>query len=387
MKIIYFVTLLFFQVACSDKGRGGGTVESGLGTSLPSVTLTKIASGLTNPVQVVSARDGSGRLFVVEKQGVVKVVTGGVVSPTPYLSIVDKVNSSGSEQGLLSLAFSPDFKTKRTFYVHYTSKNGIGNSAIEKYSLTANTDIVDPASAQSVLNVIQPFTNHNGGQLAFGPDGFLYIGMGDGGGSGDPQNNAQNRSSLLGKILRIDVESTPSGYQIPASNISGNEVWSFGLRNPWRFSFDRGTGSLYIADVGQNNFEEINVQTAASLGGINYGWPIMEGLHCFREENCNQEGLTLPVFEYPLTEGNCSIIGGFVYRGFEIQSLQGTYIYGDFCSGRIWGIQQTSSGPLNQLLLDTTLAISSFGEDEQGNLYVVDFNNGDLYKITLPALN
>jgi glucose/arabinose dehydrogenase len=387
MKIIYLVTLLFLYVACSDSGRGGGTVESGIETTIPPITLNKVATGFINPVQVLPANDGTGRLFVVEKRGVIKIFSGGVVLPTPFLSIIDKVNSAGSEQGLLSVAFSPDFESKKTFYIHYTSKVGIGNTAIEKMNLESTSTNADPNSAQNVLTVAQPFTNHNGGQLAFGPDGFLYIGLGDGGGGGDPQNNAQNRSSLLGKILRIDVESTPSGYQIPSSNISGNEVWSFGFRNPWRFSFDRGTGSLFIADVGEENFEEINVQTAASPGGINYGWPIMEGLHCFREDNCNQEGLTLPILEYTHADGNCSITGGFVYRGAEIQSLQGVYLYGDYCSGRIWGLRQTPSGLINQLLLDTTFAISSFGEDEQGNLYVVDFNKGDLYKVALPALN
>lgn len=387
MKIIYLVTLLFLFVACSDNGRGGGTVESGIETTIPPITLNKVASGFVNPLQVVSAKDGTGRLFVVEKRGVVKVVKDGVVSATPFLSIVDKVNSSGSEQGLLSIVFSPDFGTKKTFYIHYTSNVGIGNTAIEKISLDATSTNADPNSAQTVLTVTQPFTNHNGGQLAFGPDGFLYIGLGDGGGGGDPQNNAQNRSSLLGKILRIDVESSPSGYQIPASNISGNEVWSFGFRNPWRFSFDRGTGSLFIADVGEENYEEISVQPASSPGGINYGWPIMEGQHCFREEECNQDGLTFPIFEYTHAEGNCSITGGFVYRGTEIQALQGVYLYGDYCSGRIWGLRQTPSGIINQLLLDTTFAISSFGEDEQGNLYVVDFNNGELYRVALPALN
>lgn len=385
-----FLVMLFILLSCSDKGRGGGTVESGIQPIEPiptSITLSLVASGFVNPVQVLHAGDGTGRLFVVEKRGIVKIVNGSVVSPTPLLSIEDLVNSSGGEQGLLSIAFSPNFETNRTLYVHYTGNEGIGNSVIQKMSVLAATNTVDTTSVQTLLTVTQPFANHNGGQLQFGPDGMLYIGLGDGGGSGDPFNNAQNKNSFLGKILRIDVESVTSGYQLPTGNPFGNEVWVYGLRNPWRFSFDRSTGTLYIGDVGQDGFEEIDIRPASASTGTNYGWPIMEGNHCFQDQNCNQEGLTLPAFEYALENGNCALIGGFVYRGTEIAQLQGVYVYGDFCSGRIWGLRQTSSGVVNQLLIDTNFTISSFGEDERGNLYVVDFNGGNVYKILSSSLN
>lgn len=385
MKIILAWLLIFLLQGCSDDETNGGVSTSGIEVSIPAITTKKFASGFNSPVQITHAGDGSKRLFVLEKQGAIKVIMNGVVLETPFVDISNKVNANGGEQGLLGIAFPPQFVSKRHFYLHYTSRRNIGDSVIERMSLTENGETADPSSAQNLLTVVQPFPNHNGGQLAFGPDGYLYIGLGDGGGNGDPFNNAQNLSSLLGKILRIDVESGGNGYRIPSGNTLGNEIWAYGLRNPWRFSFDKETGDLYIADVGQNQFEELNVQDKNASSGANYGWKLMEGSHCFNSETCSQTGLTMPVHEYAHSDQNCSIIGGHVYRGNQYPLLRGVYIYGDLCSGRIWGIRQTLQGTWeNKLILDTDFFISSFGEDEEGNIYLADFRSGDIHQIVLP---
>jgi len=359
---------------------------------IPQISLVRIASGLTQPVHITHAGDGSGRLFVVEKPGVIKIIRNGVLEATPFLNISGIVKSSGGEQGLLSVAFPPNFAVNHRFYVDYTAFQGaIGDTVVARYRLGADPDIADPSTAEQLLIVEQPFENHNGGQLAFGPDGFLYIGKGDGGGGGDPQNNGQSPGTLLGKMLRIDVESQPGSYTIPPGNPFVNvpgflpEIWAVGLRNPWRFSFDRDIGDLYIADVGESSFEEVDQQSVSSTGGENYGWNIMEGLHCFLAEGCNQTGLVLPVGEFSHADGQCSVTGGFVYRGRKFPGLRGTYIYGDLCSGRIWGLRKEGDLWTNRLLLDTLLTISTFGEDEEGNLYVADIAAGDIYEITVPA--
>ena len=292
-----------------------------------SISLTKAVSGLSAPVHVTHAGDGSGRLFIVEQTGQIRIVRNGILEPAPFLNISDRV-LFGGERGLLSVAFPAGFAQKGYFYVNYTQNlNPVGATIVSRFFITANPDIADPASEQILLTIAQPFANHNGGQLAFSPiDGFLYIGMGDGGSGGDPSNFAQNHAVLLGKMIRIDVETPvtfPATYNIPASNPftqnqgSLPEIWSLGLRNPFRFSFDRLTGDLYIGDVGQNRFEEIDFRPAASLGGENYGWDIMEGLSCFNEldfnnplANCNQVGLTLPVVVYEHGQGDCSVTGG-----------------------------------------------------------------------------
>jgi glucose/arabinose dehydrogenase len=294
------------------------------------------------------------------------------------------VQSTGGEQGLLSVAFPPDFITRQYFYVDYTGLAGVvGDTVVARYCVTANPDIAGSSGAVTLLNVSQPFANHNGGQLAFGPDGFLYVALGDGGSAGDPFNNAQNLATNLGKILRLDTENGVLPYAIPPGNPFGSEIWAYGLRNPWRFSFDRANGDLYIADVGQNLIEEVNFQPAVSTGGENYGWKIMEGTSCFTNPACDRSGLTLPVAEFSHADGNCSVTGGFVYRGSQYPALQGTYLYADFCSGRIWGLKRNGATWENLLLLDTTLLISSFGEDEAGNLYLTDLGAGDIYKIDL----
>jgi glucose/arabinose dehydrogenase len=352
----------------------------------PAVALEEVATGFDLPVHVTHAGDGTGRLFVVEQRGSIRLIVDGERLATPFLDIRDRV-TFGGERGLLSVAFPPGFEELGHFYVNYTAT--VDNqlmTRISRFQVGSSPNQADPESEQIVLTIDQFAGNHNGGQIAFGPDGYLFIGMGDGGGSGDPQNHGQRPETLLGAMLRIDVESgSPLTYTIPVDNpfmadsVAAAEVWSYGLRNPWRFSFDRQTGDLYIADVGQGAWEEINVQSASSQGGENYGWNIMEGTHCYNAATCDQTGLTLPVWEYGRSEGQ-SITGGFVYRGSAQPSLQGIYFYGDYLSGRLWGLQQVHGAWQNQLFLETNKNISSFGEDETGELYLVDYS-GAIYRL------
>lgn len=356
-------------------------------SELPSLLLASPITGLTQPVSITHAGDGSGRIFVVEQSGRIRIIRNGTLSSTPFLNLSSRI-STGGERGLLGLAFPPGFATRQHFYVNYT--NPAGNIVIARYQVSVgNADLADSNTEQVVLVVPHPtFANHNGGQLAFSSrDGFLYIGTGDGGSGGDPNNRAQNGNDLLGKILRIDVETgNPATYTVPASNpFVGTtgflpEIWALGLRNPWRFSFDRQTNDLFVADVGQSNFEEVNFQPASSAGGENYGWRMMEGLHCFNPINCSSTGLTLPVTEYNHSLG-CSITGGYVYRGATYPRMQGLFFYGDFCTGRIWGLRQETGIWRATELLDTNIGISTFGEDEQGNLYVANYNNGTIFSV------
>lgn len=352
------------------------------------LTLTPLATGLENPTDITNAGDGSDRIFVVEQGGRIQIIQNGALLATPFLDISNRV-STGGERGLLGIAFPPNYASKGYFYANYT--NLAGDTVISRYRLTDNPNIANPDTEEIILTIQQPFANHNGGQLAFGPDGYLYIGMGDGGGGGDPLNNAQNPQSLLGKILRIDVESGVAPYVIPDSNpfVSANdpnnayrdEIWALGLRNPWRFSFDRITGDLYIADVGQNAYEEIDFQPASSPGGENYGWNIMEGSSRYNNNPSNLTGLVLPVAEYDHSQGE-SVTGGIVYRSSLEPNLQGVYLYGDFINGQIWGLRPNSTGWENTLVLDTPYGISTFGEDQAGNLYVADYFNGGIYSIS-----
>lgn len=338
------------------------------------ISFNLLAPGFSSPVHVTNAGDGSGRLFVVEKGGVIKIIKNGTVLQAPFLDIGPKINTAG-ERGLLSMAFPPNAGTKTCFYVYYV--NTAGNITVSRFPISSDPDLADPTKEEILLTVDHPpqNSNHNDGQVAFGGDGQLYIGTGDGGGSGDPLNNAQNASSNLGKMLRIDVEAGPGPYT--------PQIWASGLRNPFRFSFDTLTKDLYIADVGQGRYEEIDFQPASSAGGDNYGWRIMEGMHCFNPPNCSQTGLTLPVAEYDHSQG-CAITGGHVYRGPANTLLDGKYLYGDFCSGKIWGLANTPNGWQSMILSDTTFAITSFGLDEDGNIYVADFNGGGIYLITAP---
>jgi len=348
------------------------------------VNLRPVVEGLERPVVVAHAGDGSGRLFIVQQGGEILVFDGTQLLPGPFLDLSSSV-SSGNEQGLLGLAFHPSYETNGLFYVNLTDL--AGDTQILRFTVSADPNVANPGSAVPLLAVDQPFANHNGGQLAFGPDGKLWIGLGDGGSAGDPGNRAQSGNTLLGKILRIDVDQGLP-YGIPLDNpfvadpAVRDEIWALGLRNPWRFSIDRLTGDVFIADVGQNAWEEVSFEPAASGGGRNYGWRRMEGAHCFNPAfNCNDGSLVLPILEYSHSLG-CSITGGYRYRGAEMPEHSGTYFYGDFCSGRIWGgIENVETGTWTSTeLLDSELLISTFGEDDRGELYVADLN-GTLYRL------
>jgi uncharacterized protein (TIGR03437 family) len=339
----------------------------------------QVASGIAAPTDIQHAGDGSGRLFLVQQAGLIRILKNGTLLAQPFLDISGRVSCCG-ERGLLGLAFPPGYATSGRFYVNYT--NTAGHSVIAQYSISANPDAANPASEIILLTINQPFANHNGGQIRFGPDGFLYIATGDGGNAGDPQNNGQRLDTLLGKILRVDVESQPGQVRIPPGNPFVNapgargEIWAYGLRNPWRFSFDRANGDLWIGDVGQNLYEEIDYQPAASRGGENYGWRLMEGLHCYNAATCNMQGLTLPVLEYPQTDGACSVTGGFVYRGRGSPGMRGLYLYGDYCNGRIWALERQGPNWVNRLMLASGFLITTFGEDEAGEIYVADARSG-----------
>lgn len=336
-----------------------------------------VTTGLRQPLFVTHGSDGSGRLFVLEQRGAIRIVQSGALLGEPFLDITLKVRAGG-EQGLLGLAFHPAYRSNGRYFVNYTRVPD-GATVVAEYTVSPNPNV--SATRERVLLVVpQPYTNHNGGMVAFGPDGFLYVGLGDGGAGGDPQNRAQNRQELLGKILRIDVTRTGGGlpYAIPPDNpfAAGGgrpEIFAYGLRNPWRFSFDRRTGELWAADVGQHNWEEIDI---VRRGG-NYGWRIMEGNHCFNPpQGCPTDGLIPPVAEYATKDGRCSITGGYVYRGARVPSLVETYVYGDYCSGEIFGLH----GDRSRILLASRLRISSFGEDEAGELYVVGLG-GTVHRI------
>jgi len=341
-----------------------------------------------HPVGIYSASDGSGRLFVLEQRGVIYAFHNqrDVAAADIFLDIRDRVNSAGSEEGLLGLAFHPDFASNGFFYVDYTASNP-RRTVIARFSVaTGDTNVADKTSELVLLEVLQPYSNHNGGQLAFGLDRFLYVALGDGGSAGDPQGNGQNRTTLLGKILRIDVDRSfgALNYGIPSDNpFLGNtlgfreEIYAYGFRNPWRFSFDPETGWLWAADVGQDRVEEIDIVGK----GQNYGWNVMEGNLCFNPSTgCNQTGLTFPIWTYNHTLG-FSVTGGFVYRGSELPELVGSYVYGDFGSGRIWALRYNGvDKPVNTDLLDSSLNISSFGVDEHNELYICDYS-GQIYRL------
>jgi glucose/arabinose dehydrogenase len=357
--------------------------------TFPAIALATVASGLASPVDLADPKDGSGRLFVVEQAGRVRILRNGQLDATPLLDITDRVRCCG-ERGLLGIALPPNFAQKGYFYLNYTT-DALGQlqTRISRFYLTANADIADPDSEQIVLVYDQPYVNHNGGALAFGPDGFLYIGVGDGGSGGDPENRAQNLTDILGKMVRIDVETgSPVTYTIPPTNPFVEranvlpEIWAYGLRNPWRYSFDRQTGDLFIADVGQNAYEEIDFQPAASSGGENYGWRITEGTHCYNPNPCDSAGLTPPIWEYDRSQNDRSVTGGFVYRGAAYPALQGIYLYGDYVSGRIWGLRFDGSGWENRLLLESGRNISSFGQDGAGEVYVID-HAGEILQVVV----
>jgi glucose/arabinose dehydrogenase len=356
-----------------------------------SFKLTPVTAGLQSPVYATYAPDGSDRLFIVEQAGRIRVLKNGQLLAAPFLDIQPLV-VSGGERGLLSVAFHPDFASNGIFVVDYTraSSNAadLGDTVIARYRVTpAGADVANASTGQTLLTVDQPQPNHNGGLVMFGPDGMLYVGMGDGGGGGDegsghaPQGNGQSLTTLLGKMLRIQVDRT-GPYTVPSGNPNLGpgtrpEIWAYGLRNPWRFSFDRATGDMYIGDVGQNAWEEIDVQPAASVGGVNFGWPVWEGSHLYRGGQL--VGDTKPAADYSHAGANCSVTGGYVYRGSGIPSLQGFYFYGDYCSGKLWSLVRLAGQWHASLILDTDFLISSFGEDQVGELYIVDLR-GSVYR-------
>jgi glucose/arabinose dehydrogenase len=349
----------------------------------PTLRVEPLASGLSNPL-FLTAPASDPRLFILEQPGRIRIVENGTLLPTPFLDLVGQI-SSGGERGLLGLAFHPSYATNGFFYVYYTALNG--DLTIERYTVSASPNSANEGSAHVIITAPHSSqTNHNGGMLAFGTDGKLYIGTGDGGGGGDPDENGQDLGTLLGKLLRIDVDAADP-YQIPPDNPfvatagARGEVWALGLRNPWRWAFDRPAGRLHIADVGQSAWEEVNVMPAAT-GGLNYGWDVMEGLHCYEPSSgCGQSGLTLPVLEYGHGEG-CSITGGFVYRGAAIPSLQGTYFYADYCAGWVRSFRYANNAATEQQewAFGALGNILSFGEDADGELYILSAN-GAVYRI------
>ena len=377
------------------------------GTIPNDLQLTQVVDGLSSPVAVKDPGDGSGRLFIVEQGGNIRIWNGSGLLPTPFLSAsnLTSLQTSGFEQGLLGLAFHPNFTSNGYVYVNYTRGSGAGETAVTRFQVsTGNSNVADPMSATDIVVIDQDFSNHNGGDIHFGPDGYLYIGMGDGGSGGDPNNRAQDLGELLGKMLRIDVDGSPApgdelcglvqNYGIPESNPfvdsagACDEIWAYGLRNPWRFSFDRSSGDLIIGDVGQNAWEEIDFQPAGSAGGENYGWRTMEGTHCFNPSSgCNTAGLVLPILEYSHGGGHCSVTGGYRYAISSIPGLQGTYFYADYCSNTIWMADETAPGVWSaQTWTDHGVwNITSFGEDATGNLYVVAAGPGALYRIISPS--
>ncbi|HVO44116.1 MAG TPA: PQQ-dependent sugar dehydrogenase [Aggregatilineales bacterium] len=372
---IVLLTLLIGSIAAPRVARGEMTFQ---------LDLEPVGTGFNLPVYLTNSGDGTGRLFVVEKPGRIMLLKDGKPASTPFLDITALVQSQENERGLLGLAFHPQYRTNGLFFVYYTDLTG--QLTIARYKVSSdNPNVADPKSARLLITVKHLLGNHNGGSILFGPDGYLYFGMGDGGGGGDPYKNGQNTTVMLGKISRIDVDHGDP-YAIPkdnpfASGSGGNrpEIWFYGLRNPWRFSFDRASGDLFIADVGQDLYEEVDFVKAGTPGGLNLGWSIMEGLHCYNADSCAQTGLTLPVVEYSHDLG-CSVIGGYVYRGTKFPKLVGNYFYSDECTARIWALRPDANGKWTstQVFQGKGRLVSSFGQDEAGELYLIDLNGGTI---------
>lgn len=347
------------------------------------VILQPVAEGLVAPLYL-TAPAGDPRLFVVEQPGRIRVIRDGRLLPEPFLDITDKVGYGG-ERGLLGLAFHPRYAANGRFYVDYTDRHG--DTRVERYTARPAADVADRASAHPVLFVAQPYANHNGGDVLFGPDGMLYVGMGDGGSGGDPRGNGQNLGTLLGKLLRLDVDGAEPYASPPDNPFVGRagarpEIWAYGLRNPWRMAFDRTAGLLYIADVGQNLWEEVDVAPAAAKG-LNYGWNRMEGTHCYGIGLCSREGLTLPVLEYGHGDG-CAIVGGFVYRGHAVPALAGQYVYSDYCGGWLRSFRTDGAAAVDRRTwrVPSPGEILSFGEDAAGELYLLAAN-GTVYRLAV----
>jgi len=345
----------------------------------------QVISGLDLPVDIQNAGDGTGRIFIVEKHGQILILQNNQLLPQPFLDIRSEVKSRGTEQGLLGLAFHPHFAQNGLFFVYYIDLNG--NSVVARFQVSSNDpNLADPTSEVDLLHVSQPYANHNGGCLAFDPDGNLYIGLGDGGSEGDPLRTSQNLQILLGKLLRINID-YGSSYTIPADNPFARggglpEIWAYGLRNPWRFSFDRLTGNLYIADVGQDEWEEVDFVHAGNPGGMNFGWSFYEGMHPYQDQPPVNATFTWSVAKYSHSEG-CSLTGGYVYRGSALPEWQGVYFYGDYCSGTVWGLIQTGTDTWqSKSLFSSGAKITTFGVDEGGEIYLADYRSGALLRLT-----
>lgn len=384
MKKLYFTAVLMMAAL--------------LGYTQPILSFSSFASGLTAPVDIVNAKDGSNKLYIVQQNGTVRVHSGGALLPTPFLNMSSVITyDAGGERGLLSLAFHPQYSTNRYFFVYYN--NASGNGELAQYqTLAGSPDQADPASRKVLLTIIKPYTNHNGCKLNFGPDGNLYLGVGDGGSGGDPQNHSQDLGSYLGKMLRINVDNftTAPYYTVPAANpfvgVAGAlpEIYSYGLRNPWRWSFDRSNGDMWIADVGQDAWEEVNYVSANATGGLNYGWRCYEGTHTYNLSQCGATpttGKTYPIFEYAHNNtGGFSITGGLVYRGTEYPALQGWYICADYVRPNGWLIRSNGAGGWNVAQQTNYPAnISSFGDAEDGTLYAVSLS-GTIYKVIVSGV-
>lgn len=344
----------------------------------------QVVTGLTRPTDLTAPPDGSGRMMVLEQPGMIRIIQNDGLLPDLFLDLRDRVGSSGNEQGLLGLAFHPQYTQNGFFYLNYTDRNG--DTVVARYSVSGgDPNRGDLGSEKVLLKIEQPYANHNGGGMAFGPDGMLYISTGDGGSGGDPQGNGQSLETLLGKILRIDVNNGDP-YVVPADNPFTNgggrpEIWSYGLRNPWRFSFDRAEGDMYIADVGQNAWEEINFEPADSTGGLNYGWDFKEGTHPFEGTPPSDLAMVDPVHEYQHPVG-CSVTGGYVYRGQALPEFNGIYLFSDFCTGIVWGMLRGAEGGWTvQELFRTGLMVSSFGEDASGEIYLIDQSTGSVSRL------
>jgi glucose/arabinose dehydrogenase len=382
--LLFSAMLILFVSECGGNGNGSFATTPPPPSGTPSIAVSPFVSGLTNPVDFQTPDDGSGRIFIVQQTGTIRIISGGSLLASPFLDISSKVNFDGAEQGLLGLAFHPNYSSNRLFYVDYDRLSGAQmQTVIAEYKLTADPNVADVATERILLTVDQPSPNHKGGQVAFGPDGFLYIAFGDGGPEDDPLGNGQNRQTLLGKIARIDVDHADTGlqYAIPPDNpfigtTDRGEIWAYGFRNPWRFSFDKSTGRLFVADVGQDKYEEVDLVQK----GLNYGWNIMEGAHCFNPATgCDMTGLTLPIAEYAHSEG-VTVIGGYVYHGTSISGLAGAYVFGDFSNGKIWELTESSGTWTRTLLLSSGHNFSCFGQDAAGELYIVDYA-GSVLKI------
>ena len=361
-------------------------VQAGDFPNVRAYTWKLVATGFESPVDIQFPPDDSGRMFVVEQPGRIRVAAASGLATAPFLDITDRVNSRGNEQGLLGLAFHPWFAENSVFFVNYTD-NG-NHNVIARFRRSGDPNFADPSSETVLVSIDDPFPNHNGGVLAFGPDGYLYAGMGDGGSGGDPLGSGQNTGSLLGKILRLDVDGGEP-YAIPRDNPfapSGGrpEVWAYGLRNPWRMSFDPSTGDLYIGDVGQGTWEEVDLLPAGAPGGANFGWNYREGAHAFAGSAPAATRFIDPISEYNHSEGGCSITGGYVYRG-RMPEWNGIYLYGDFCTGKLWGLLRRQGANLGapwetDLLYETESSITTFGQDTEGEVYLAD-RSGAVYRL------